>query len=175
MIDSRLKDLVAATVLLAAATGAWAQNQPHVSLDAEKLGPRPIEQLTGTNIVRSYALAWRDLANALSQNRPELLNEQFIGFAKDQFRERISAQSHSGLHVEIRDQGHRLKAVFYSLDGGIMQLIDDAQIETKVFDGRNLIYSDNAPRRYLVLMTPGADRWYIRSMQSQPGPASSSF
>ena len=53
-----------------------------------------------------------------------------------------------------------------------MQLIDEAQIEIQVFDGSKLIYSDSKPQRYLVLMTPGADRWYVRSLDSAKAAAS---
>ena len=144
---------------------ARAQSLPQVSLNADNLGPRAIEQLTGTNITRNYSMAWHAMALALEQNRADLLNDQFTGFAKDHLAQRIAGQQQNGLRVQMVDRGHRVKAVFYSLDGGAMQLIDDAQINLQVFDGSRLIYSDDAPHRYLVLMTPGADRWYVRNLQ----------
>ena len=61
-----------------------------------------------------------------------------------------------------------MKAVFYSADGGEMQLEDKAQIEMDVFDGEKLIYSADTAQNYLVLMTPGSDRWYVRSLESVP-------
>jgi hypothetical protein len=141
---------------------------PEVHLDADGLTPRPIEQLTGTTIARHYALAWRDLAGALESSRTEGLSEEFIGFAKDRFMQRIGEQKQTGVHVRIVDHGHRLKAVFYSTDGTAMQLLDEAQLEIQTFDGNKLIDTQSAPREYMVLMTPGADRWYIRDLEEVP-------
>jgi len=31
-----------------------------------------------------------------------------------------------------------------------------------------LIDTQSAPREYMVLMTPGADRWYIRDLEEVP-------
>jgi len=155
-------------LVIAIALAARAQSLPQVSLNADSLGPRPIEQLTGTNITRNYSMAWHAMALALEQNRADLLNDQFTGFAKDHLTQRIADQQRNGLRVQMIDKGHRVKALFYSLDGGSMQLLDDAQIEVQVFDGSRLIYSDDAPRRYLVLMTPGADRWYVRYLERAP-------
>jgi len=38
-------------------------------------------------------------------------------------------------------------------------------LETQTFDGDKLLDTQNAPREYMVLMTPGADRWYVRELQ----------
>ena len=141
-----------------------AQTLPKVSLDADSLSPRAIEPLTETNIARDYAIAWKDLSQALAQNRADLLNEQFTGFAHDRWKERIADQQRNGLRTEIVDNGHKLKAIFYSLDGGAMQLQDEAQIQIQVFDGSRLIDTQDASQKYIVLMTPGSDRWYVRSM-----------
>jgi hypothetical protein len=64
-----------------------------------------------------------------------------------------------------------VKAVFYSVDGGEMQLEDEAQLEVQVFDGNKLIYTCNSSQKFLVLMTPGSDRWYVRSLESVPDDA----
>jgi glutamine amidotransferase-like uncharacterized protein len=58
-----------------------------------------------------------------------------------------------------------VKAVFYSTDGSAMQLVDQAQLEVQTFDGNKLIDTQNAPQQYMVLMTPGADRWYVRDLE----------
>jgi hypothetical protein len=169
MINRQLFHLLAATLLtLTVATGTSAQSLPQVSLNADNLAPRSIEQLTGTNITREYALAWQSLAQALEQNRADLLKEQFIGVARDRISQRIADQQSNGLRTQIVDHGHKVKAVFYSQDGGAMQLVDDAQIQIQVFDGTRLIDSQDISRRYIVLMTPGADRWYVRSLEIEP-------
>lgn len=157
--------LQAASLMIAAGVLAMGQSAPEVHLDADGLAPRPIEELTGTTIVRYYSQAWRDLATALDANRIDGLGEEFTGFAKDRLTKRISAQSKTGVHVRIVDHGHRLKAVFYSTDGAAMQLIDQAQLEIQTFDGSKLLDTQNVPHEYMVLMTPGADRWYVRDLE----------
>ncbi len=138
---------------------------PQVHLEAVGLTPRPIEELTGTTIARHYALAWRDLAVALESSRAEGLGDEFVGFAKDRLAQRIGEQRQTGVHVRIVDHGHNLKAVFYSTDGTAMQLLDQAQLEIQTFDGDKLLDTQNAPHEYIVLMTPGADRWYVRDLE----------
>lgn len=160
----------AASFVIAACVLAIAQSSapihlPQVHLDADGLNPRPIEQLTGTTVAHHYALAWRDLAAALESGRTEGLGEEFVGFAHDRLMRRIGEQEQAGVHVRIVDHGHNLKAVFYSSDGTAMQLLDQAQLEIQTFDGNKLLDTQNAPHEYIVLMTPGADRWYIRDLE----------
>jgi hypothetical protein len=85
--------------------------------------------------------------------------------------QRIADQKKAGIHTKYIDNGHHVKAVFYSPDGGEMQLEDRVQLEIQIFDGDKLIYSSNSQGKYLVLMTPGADRWYVRSLESIPDNA----
>jgi hypothetical protein len=160
----------AASIAIAACVLVIAQssprvNLPQVNLDAAGLTPRPIEDLTGTTIARHYALAWRDLAEALESGRTEGLGEEFVGIEKDCLMHRISEQKQAGVQVRIVDHGHHLKAVFYSTDGAAMQLLDQAQLEIQTFDGSKLLDTQNVPHEYIVLMTPGADRWYVRDLE----------
>ncbi len=157
--------LKVASFTVAACVLAAAQSLPQVHLDASGLAPRPIEELTGTIIARHYALAWRDMAGALESGRAAGLSEEFVGLAKDRLVRRIGEQNQVGVHVRIVDHGHQLKAVFYSTDGSAMQLLDQAQLEIQTFDGNKLIDTQNAPQEYMVLMTPGADRWYVRDLE----------
>jgi hypothetical protein len=138
---------------------------PEVHLDANGLSPRPIEELTGTTIARHYALAWRDLALDLESDQADGLGDEFVGFAKDRLTQRINEQKQTGMHVRIVDHGHYLKAVFYSIDGTAMQLIDRVQLEIQTFDGDKLVNTQNSPHDYMVLITPGSDRWYVRDLQ----------
>jgi hypothetical protein len=146
-----------------------ADSLPQVQLNADSIGPRPIEELTGTNVTRDYAYAWRDLAQALDLSQADRLDAYFTGFAKDTFTERISDQKTTRVHVRYVDHGHKVKAFFYSADGGEMQLLDKAQLEIQVYDGGKLLHQENAAQDYLVLMTPGADRWYVRSLEPIAG------
>ncbi len=175
----RFARYVLAALLLAALTGfisgvhsvMAAEAVPDVRLNADSIAPRSIEELTGRNIVRDYAFAWRDLAQALNVNQKSLLNDYFTGFAKDDFSHRISDQTKNGLRTRYIDHGHKVKAFFYSIDGSAMQMVDEAQIEVQVLDGDKVIHQESGTQSYLVLMTPGADRWFVRSLQpmAQPG------
>jgi hypothetical protein len=142
-----------------------ADSLPQVHLNADNIAPRPIEELTGHNVTRDYANAWRDLAQALDKNQPDVLEAYFTGFAKDTFAKRISDQKKTGVHVRYIDHGHQVKAFFYAPDGGEMQLLDKAQIEEQVLDGDKVIHQGNTTQQFLVLMTPGADRWFVRSLE----------
>ena len=159
---------VVAVAITASCFLATAQEAPKVRVDADGLAPRPIEELTGTTIVRHYARAWNDLANALASGRADTLGEEFTGLAKDHLTQKITEQKKAGLHIRIIDHGHQLKAIFYSRDGTAMQLVDQAQLEIQTFDGGKLIDAQNAAHQYMVLMTPGADRWYVRDLEEVP-------
>jgi hypothetical protein len=158
-----------AVCVLAIAPASAQASLPEVHLDAAGLAPRPIEDLTGTTVARHYALAWRDLATALESSQGGELGEEFVGFAKDRLQQRIGEQRQTGVHVRIVDHGHHLKAVFYSSDGAAMQLRDQAQLEIQTFDGSKLIDTQSALHEYIVLVTPGADRWYIRDLEEVSG------
>jgi hypothetical protein len=155
----------AAGFLAAACLCGSAQSLPQVHLDAAGLSPRPIEELTGTTIAHHYAFAWRDLASAMESGQAGEIGEEFVGFAKDRLLKKIAEQNRAGLHFRVVDHGHNLKAVFYSSDGSAMQLFDRAQLEIQTFDGNKLVDIQDIPREYMVLMTPGADRWYIRDIE----------
>ena len=140
---------------------------PSVSLTASR-GPRDIEDLTRQKIVHDYAAAWQNLATGLEQNRAELLNDYFTGFAKDEFTRTIQEQAGTGIHRHYIDHGHKLEAIFYSPDGGVIQLQDTAEYEVQIFDGSRLLHSQTMTARFLVLMTPVADRWMVRLLQDVP-------
>ena len=148
-----------------------AASLPKVVLSAEGLAPRTIEQRTGEVVTHDYAQAWQDLAGALDANRADLLGDYITGEAKTRLTQRISDQKKTGLRTLLVDNGHQVKAVFYSPDGGEMQLEDRVQLGIKITDGEKTIYSADVTRKYLVLMTPGADRWYLRSLESVPDKA----
>jgi hypothetical protein len=148
-----------------------AESLPQVHLNADNIAPRSIEELTGHNVTRDYANAWRDLAQALDKNQPDVLDAYFTGFAKDAFVKRISDQKKTGVHIRYIDHGHQVRAFFYAPDGGEMQLLDKAQIEEQVLDGDKVIHQENSTQQYLVLMTPGADRWFVRSLEPVPNSA----
>ena len=163
-----MKLLTTASLVIGGCMLAFAQSAPQVHLDADDLKPRTIEELTGTSIVRNYAAAWHDLAGALESGQATAIGDDFVGVAKSRLMQRIAEQNQTGVHVRIVDHGHQLKAVFYSTDGNAMQLVDQAQLEIQTFDGNRLVDTENSTHRYMVLMTPGADRWYVRDLEEVP-------
>ncbi len=142
---------------------------PQVDLNADNLGPRSIEDLTSKSVPRDYAFAWQTMAQALEQNQLGLLDGYFTGFAKNNLTDLIKQQMQSGVHVRYIDHGHKLEGIFYSPNGDAMQLRDRAELEIQILDGDKVISSEQVHRIYMVLMTPGADRWLVRSLESIPG------
>jgi hypothetical protein len=163
----------AAACIMGMASGSQSPNSrglPQVELNARDLQPRPIEDLTEASITRDYARAWQTLATAFDENRPDLLDSYFIGFAKHNFSQLIGDQKRTGVRVHYIDHGHKLNAFFYSPAGDAMQLKDQAQMEVQILEGGKTIHREQVTLDYLVLMTPGADRWLIRDLETTAGP-----
>ncbi len=139
-----------------------------VQLNTSNAGPREIEDATAKAIVRDYAAAWQNLGDALESNRPDLLQASFVGFARQEFRQKVAEQQNSGVRTRYVDRGHKLDAIFYSPEGASMQLRDTAELEMQVLDGDRLMYSQPVTAHYIVLMTPAADRWQVRLLQETP-------
>ena len=139
---------------------------PRVQLNAENVGPRQIEELTGKSIPRDYALAWQTMAQALENNRTDVLDGYFTGFEKDELTQRVKSQIKSGLHTRYQGRGHKLEAIFYAPAGDAMELRDRAQLDMQVLDGGKVIYEEPVNLEYVVIMTPGADRWLVRQLQA---------
>jgi len=148
---------------------AAAAEPPRVELNADNIGPRPIEDLTSKSVPRDYAFAWQTMEQALEENRPGLLEGYFTGLAKQDLTQRVNSQIKSALHTHYEDRGHKLEALFYSPAGDAMQLRDRAQLDVQVFDGGKVIYDEPVTVQYMVIMTPGADRWLVREIQTTTG------
>jgi hypothetical protein len=161
---TRLRFIVASLLLCAVAFGA----EPVVQLNSASVAPREIEDNTEKAVLRDYTRAWQSLMAALSENRSDVLANDFIGQAQDELRQRVSAQQKSGLHTRYIDHGHNLQAVFYSQDGSAMQLRDTARLELQLLDGDKVIHSDSFTQNYLVVMTTGDNRWKVRVLQALP-------
>jgi hypothetical protein len=141
---------------------------PRVQLNPDDPGPRPIEQLTSQVITRDYGYAWQTMAQALESNQDNLLDGFFTGLAKDNLSNLIAEQRRTGIRTRYVDHGHKLVELFYSPAGDAMQLRDRAQLEMQIFDGQKLIDSEQVTLQYVVLMTPGADRWLVRDLEFVP-------
>ncbi len=171
-IMRRVLVTLAATLILSAPASLFTvhadDSLPKVSLNADNLGPRSIEELTSNVIARDYAFAWQTVAEALEQNRPDLLDGYFTGAAKQDFTKLIADQTKTDVRIRYLDHGHKLDALFYSPAGDAMQLRDHANLEVNVMDGQKVIHSEQVNLQYIVLMTPGADRWLVRDLEIAP-------
>jgi hypothetical protein len=157
-----------ALVLLSSSALFAADNSPQVTLDASKTSPRSVEGLTQRAIVRDYKFAWANLDVAMESNSGGPLNGLFAGSANDWLRETVSSQQRSGITSRYSNQRHKLEAVFYAPVGDVIELHDTAEYDFEINDGGKTIHNEHAIVHYVVLMTPGADRWVIRQLQAVP-------
>lgn len=157
-----------ALILLASCTALAADASPQVTLTINKAGPRTVESLTERSIVRDYRFAWSNLGQALESNSPAPLTGLFVGTASTWLNDKVNSQRSAGLTSRYLNQTHKLEAVFYAPEGDVMELHDTAEYDLEINDGSKTIHSEHALVRYVVLMTPGADRWVIRQIQSVP-------
>ncbi|HET6179013.1 MAG TPA: hypothetical protein VFE61_18940 [Candidatus Sulfotelmatobacter sp.] len=145
-----------------------ADTQPKVVLDAGKAGPRAIESLTERSVVRDYRFAWASLAQALELNSSALLSGLFEGTARTWLNDAVMSQRRSGLSSRYLNQNHKVDAVFYAPEGDVIELHDTADYDLQILDGSKIIHNEHVAVRYVVLMTPAADRWVIRQIQAVP-------
>lgn len=139
-----------------------------VQLDIAKASPRAVESETEHRIVSDYRLAWTNIARAMESNTRGPLQALFVGPAKKWLDDSVSNQQKSGMSSRYLNQNHRLQAVFYSPEGDLIELHDTAQYEMQLLDSGKVIHDENVTRHYVVVMTPGADRWVIRQLFAVP-------
>jgi hypothetical protein len=161
--------LIAAILSLAPALNSFAADADvQVQLNVKKAGPRTVEELTERGILRDYRLAWTSMAQAFEFNTFDPLEGPFSGEAKRWLRETVTSQQQSSLSRRYSNQNHRVDAVFYSPEGDVIELHDTAQYHLQILDGSKAIDDQDVTVHYVVLMTPGADRWTIRQLQAVP-------
>lgn len=159
---------IAVVLTVFAATLQAADSVPQVTLDAAKAGPRAVEPLTERSVVRDYKLAWMNLSHALESNSTVPLSGLFDGTAKAWLTSAVKDQQQTGLTARYLNQTHKLEAVFYAPEGDVMELHDTAEYDLQISDGDKTIHDEHATVHYVVLMTPGADRWVVRQLQAVP-------
>ncbi|MGE5113293.1 MAG: hypothetical protein ACM3JB_20710 [Acidobacteriaceae bacterium] len=148
------------------------QKGPEVRMVASNATPREVEDQTKDSVVRDYGKAWQSLEQALEDNRPDLLDANFVGYAQERWLQTIKAQKAAGLSRRIMDHGNQLQVLFYSADGSAIQLRDTAQLEIQYRDGSKVVQKQSLSAHYLVLMTPAENSWKVRVLQEiAPGSA----
>jgi hypothetical protein len=143
-----------------------ANSLPQVQLDVRNAGPRTLESITQQNLVRHYTNAWQTLAAAFDNNASSSLGDYFVGPAREQLAEAVAGQQKTGMHSRYLEQRHKVEVVFYAPEGDVVELHDTLECQFQVFDGDKSIHDERAVLRYVVLMTPSADRWVVRQLQA---------
>ena len=157
--------LVAIIALSASAAIAGAQATVHVTppnLD----GPRKLADQTATAVVKNYIESWESLKAALVANRPELLDRDFVGAAKQKLTETIGQQAKAGIKTTYKDRSHDIQIVFYSPEGLSVELVDDVEYDVQVSSKGNVMATQPVHSRYVVVMTPTEVRWRVRVFQA---------
>lgn len=161
--------LSATLAVLFLSAGLFAQdNSPQVKLNISKSSPRSVEPLTQGAILRDYKFAWANLDSALQSNSAAPLNGLFAGTASDWLNDAVDHQRQSGITSAYLNQRHKVDAVFYAPAGDVIELHDAAEYDFAIRDNSKTIHQEHAIVRYVVLMTPAADRWVIRQLQAVP-------
>jgi hypothetical protein len=141
---------------------------PQVALNTSKAAPRSVESMTERAILRDYKFAWVNLDQALESNSTAPLSGLLAGTASEWLNDAVASQRRNGLTSRYPNQSHKLDAVFYAPEGDVIELHDTADYDLQILDGSKTIHSEHVAVHYVVLMTPGADRWVIRQLQAVP-------
>lgn len=156
--------LVCASIILGSGMIAA---QPEVTVDISQLkGPRPLEDQTKAAAIRDYLESWQGMNEALEQNQPNLLDEDFIGTARDKLADAIDEQAKAGIRTRYQDRAHHIQFLFYSPEGLSIELIDDAEYDVQVLDHEKPVSTVPVSARYIVVLTPAEIRWKVRVMQA---------
>ncbi|MHB8301992.1 MAG: hypothetical protein ACYDC6_04005 [Acidobacteriaceae bacterium] len=162
------KPLLVLLLAFAMPCALWA-DQPTVRVEPSNLqGPRTLQQQTATTVIRDYLQSWQSLRAALEQNRPDLLDPDFVGTAKDKLTETMHEQAKLGLHTSYKDRSHDLRIVFYSPEGLSIQLIDNVEYDERIMDHDKVLATQHVRARYIVVLTPAEMRWRVRVFQAGP-------
>ena len=154
--------------LCASTYSGAADSGPQVTLSTSKAAPRAVEPLTELAILRDYKYAWANLTRALEISSTGPLNGLFEGNASAALIDEIHGQRRSGLSSSYLNQKHKVEAVFYSPEGDLIEMHDTADYDLQIHDGDKTIHDEHVIAHYVVLMTPGADRWVVRQLQAVP-------
>lgn len=163
------RSILAALSLMIMPAALWAI-QPSVQVDPPDVhGSRPVEPLTEKAVVRDYLQSWQSMRTALDHNQAQALDPDFVGTARTKLAQTVDQQAAMGIHARYQDASHHLQIVFYSPNGLSIQLVDNVTYNEEVFDRKGqALASHRIHARYLVVLTPAANRWQVRILQASP-------
>ncbi|MGH9617631.1 MAG: hypothetical protein ACRD28_12895 [Acidobacteriaceae bacterium] len=155
-------------VMLAMPLALWAA-PPTVQVDPPNLhGSRTVEAQTASAVIRDYLESWQSLRQAMQQDRPNLLDRDFAGAAKDKLTDTVQDQAKFGIQTRYQDRSHDLQIVFYSPEGLSIQMIDTVVYDQQVLLHGKALAKQRMHARYIVVMTPAEARWQVRIFQADP-------
>ena len=162
------KSLLLACAFLFRAVPAFAADQSAIRVEPSNLhGPRPLEKQTETAAIRDYLQAWEAMRRALEQNRPDLLEADFVGTAKDKLAGTIQDQTRLGMRTRYQDRAHDIKVTFCSPDGLSIQLVDNVEYDVQILDHDKVEGSEQVQAHYIAVLTPSEVRWRVRVLQAE--------
>jgi hypothetical protein len=156
--------------LIALVLGGFASSygEPVVRVERpDTSGTAALKDQTAAAAIRNYLQAWRTLSTALDQNRAAVLDQDFVGSARDKIAETIRQQGTQALHTSYRDQMHDIQVVFYSPEGLSLELIDHVEYDVQLFDHDKAVVTHHIKTKYVVVMTPAETRWRVRVFQAE--------
>ena len=153
---------------IAAAIPALAGDQPAVRVEPPSAhGPRQLQEQTAKAAVQDYIDSWQTMSQALDQNRPDLLDRDFVGSAREKLAATIKDQSAAGIHAVYHDRSHDVQVLFYSPEGLSIELADTVQYDVQLFNHDKVLGNEAVHTRYIVVLTPSEVRWRVRIFQAQ--------
>lgn len=160
------------SILLASAIGAsvpaLAGDQPAVRVEPPSTqGPRQLQEQTAKAAIQDYIDSWQSMSKALDLNRPDLLDRDFIGSARDKLAATIKDQSAAGIHAVYHDRSHDIQVLFYSPEGLSIELADTVQYDVQLLNRDKVVGNEAVHTRYIVVLTPTEVRWRVRIFQAQ--------
>ncbi len=157
--------LLAMAALGAATTMASAQATVRVQ-PSHLEGPRALAEQTAKAVVQDYVESWQTLGIALSTNRLDALDRDFVGTAKDKLTETIKQQAKAGLRTSYQDRSHDVQIVFYSPEGLSIELTDEVEYDQQILDKEKVVTTQHVKARYVAVLTPSETRWRVRIFQA---------
>jgi hypothetical protein len=147
-------------------TAGMAVAQPTVRVEPAHLNTqRPLADETAKAVIRDYLESWQSLSAALDENRADLLDQDFVGDAKDKLTETIQEQTKLGIRTQYQDRAHDVQIVFYSPEGLSIELLDTVDYDTQLLDHDKPQARRQVHARYIVVLTPAELRWRVRVFQ----------
>jgi hypothetical protein len=116
-------------------------------------------------VVRDYLLAWETMDGALQKNRPDMLDDYFVGKAKEKLADTIREQNNLGIQTTYGNQSHDIQVVFYSPEGLSIEIVDNAGYEVEVRDHGKAVGTQQVQARYVAVLTPTESKWKVRVFQ----------